>query len=957
MSFRIIPTSFFVMWFSVDYDTFAGTLLWNADFLCVVLLFLGGLVALSIWRRHLAYRRILALIGGLALLVLAIGWVGVRHAEHQARYDWNRVYAALTQTYLTSLIDMGYDKLPKDETAIEHPLYHRLLQTCINWQKDSRLVASISTFYKVDDEKYIYILGPESDYDGDGVANRDVEYYSPPGTVYLFQGELDEELVEVLRTGQSKVMDFPFYDEGLYSVSAVVPFPNPDGPVDSALMIDYHGGIWLTHVAAARRPAVYATAGVLAVLLLSSVVGFVLRESWERLRDAKSVVEESGAMYKKLFDNSFDAIVLLRNNRVALCNEKALTLFGMTEEEFRHTSLEQLWPPTQPDGTDAEALKHLHMKNALERGAQLFEWTFLRAGTEFRAEVTLDYIDLKGEHFFIGSLRDLSERERAVSAEQASKAKSEFLATMSHEIRTPLNGVIGLSDLLLETELTPKQEEYAKFIQESGKSLLFLINDILDFSKIEAGKMEIETVEFDLRQTTESVIGILGPRASERGLELHCVFEPNVPYLVRGDGARLRQILLNLIGNALKFTDDGGVTVAVSQDSAAGESGPVRFAVTDTGIGIPKERMHRLFQSFSQVDSSTTRKYGGTGLGLKISERLVHLMGGEIGVYSEPGQGSTFWFTLPLVLVQTPTPIFSIKHGMIDLMGRLAVVADENDPHRQVLLDRLASWGMSVSMFSRESEIIAAMEEAVVAKHPFQLAIIDSLITDGTGMELINEIKSRPLLAKTALILLSPLTESVDIAVIHSAGMMQEITNQPGSSLLFDAIVTALCEGDPACIEKVKDASAKYAIEKNKNSNPELLFASPLGPSIVPRVLVAEDNRVNQLVVREILTNAGIDCEIVDNGSKACDAVTTGVFHLILMDCQMPEMDGFAATEAIRKREESERRTRIPIIALTANATLEDERRCLDAGMDAYCSKPVNPKTLLTTIEHWLGKS
>ena len=798
------------MWFSVDYGTLLGTLLWNVDFICVAILGFTGAVALTVWKRKSPHRRTLAAICGATLCILGLGWLGARQAELRARHDWNRVYWALTQTYLTSLVDMGHDKLPKDETAIDHPLYFRLLQTCENWRRESRLVASISTFHKVDNQKYIYILGPEGDYDGDGVANREIELYSPPGTVYLSHGEIDAELAEAIRMNKAKINDFPFYNNGLYSVSAVIPFPSPDGNIDSALMVDYHGGIWLTNVATARKPSVYATIVILSILLLSSVIGFVVCESWERLRNTKAIVEESEAMYRKLFDNSFDAIVLLRNNRVVLGNEKAFKFFGMAKGELERTPLDWLWPKIQPDGNDSDSLSRRMMKKVIEEGPQLFEWTFLRVGAEFRSEVTLDCIDLKGVHFFIGSLRDLSERDRAIEAEQASKAKSEFLATMSHEIRTPLNGVIGLSELLLETELTTKQAEYAKYIKESGKSLLFLINDILDFSKIEAGKMDFENAEFTLHEITESVLGILAYRAAERGLELSCEFAANVPSLVRGDGGRLRQILLNLVGNGLKFTEVGHVKIAVSLDALDEQTrrSIVRFTVVDTGIGIPSEQMHRLFQSFSQVDSSAARKYGGSGLGLKISERLVHLMGGDIGVHSTPGQGSTFWFTLPLDIVATPS-------------------------------------------------------------------------------------------AK---------------------------------------------QGEPAETDRL-------AVDDSKNNGQVVLNSS-----MTPRVLIVEDNRVNQLVVREVLTNAGIDCEVVDNGLKACDAVANGNFHLILMDCQMPEMDGFAATAAIRKREKTECRTKIPIIALTANATSDDERRCLDAGMDAYCSKPINPKDLLAAIRHWLGR-
>ncbi|MDR1483405.1 MAG: response regulator [Planctomycetaceae bacterium] len=625
---------------------------------------------------------------------------------------------------------------------------------------------------------------------------------------------------------------------------------------------------------------------------------------------------------------------------------------------------------------------------------------------QFRIDKSEIYIDLDsslfidpatGTMYHAALMLDVSEQQKQLEQlilEKAAKdaadvAKSRFLAHMSHEIRTPLNGVIGVSELLMGTDLTTKQREYVNLVNISGKSLLFLINDVLDYSKIEAERLDIENDDFDLHTTVESVLGILSIRANDKSLELCGSFASDVPRFVYGDSGRLRQVLINLVGNALKFTEKGGVKVNVSvqelklsplpcDNDSMNDEIVIRFSVSDTGIGIPESGLSKLFSSFSQVDDSASRRHDGSGLGLAISMHLVKLMDGELNVESAEGKGSTFWFTVPYRsrveihecpanceitessetksicprtgLATRPEGCKRIMHGMIPLSDRAAIVVDDIAIQRETLAEQLESWGMDVSQAQSKDEAMQMLVKAANAGKYYQLAIIDSSISDGEGMDLVCAMKEMPLLNRTAIILLTPLTVDTDIAVIHSTGVAANLSKPVYSSSLFDATITAL-----------------FAQEKEKNDANRQLQAEQLAD--VPecfderrtliKILVAEDNKINQIITRDTLENVGFQCVVVDNGKVATEIYNADVFDLILMDCQMPEMDGFQATMEIRRNETAEFEAgkimrRVPIIALTANATKADKDRCLQCGMDAYCSKPINPKTLIRTIDHWV---
>jgi PAS domain S-box-containing protein len=674
-----------------------------------------------------------------------------------------------------------------------------------------------------------------------------------------------------------------------------------------------------------------------------------LEKLLEERKRSEEEARESHEMVRLLLDSTAEG--LYGEDVQGICtfaNAACLRLLGYEREsELLGKNMHDLIHHTRPDGTpyplaecrmnpSDEKRNYTHgddeilwRKDASSFQAEYWTHPILRGDAKIGAVITL--LDISDRKLAEQELRSAKE-----AAEDSNRSKSQFLANMSHEIRTPMNGILGMTELTLDTELTQEQRDNLGLVRLSAESLLTVLNDILDFSKIEAGKLEFESIRFDLRESLGEAMQTLSFRSHQKGLELIYEVQPDVPESLIGDPGRVRQVLVNLVGNAIKFTEHGEIFVSVTAESEQENKVCLRVSVTDTGIGIPQDRQEKIFEAFSQADGSTSRKFGGTGLGLTISTRLVGMMGGRIWVQSEPGKGSTFHFTCWLGVQEqasAPDPV-----DITQLCNIPVLIVDDNFTNRKVLEGILSRWGMNATVVDGGEAAIEVMESTTRGGHPFSVIIVDGQMPEMDGFTLVKHIQGRRELGSPTIIMLTSIGQKGDASRCLQLGISAYLMKPARQGELLETLCRVL-QKHPRTESPV--LVTRHTLREDRGRL---------------QILLAEDNVVNQTLAVRLLQKRGYVVTVVGNGQAALDALEKQPYDLVLMDVQMPGVDGFQATAAIREKEKSGGR-RIPIIAMTAHALKGDQDRCIAAGMDGYVSKPIRTVDLFASIESVMEKT
>ncbi|THB70629.1 MAG: response regulator [Gammaproteobacteria bacterium] len=638
-----------------------------------------------------------------------------------------------------------------------------------------------------------------------------------------------------------------------------------------------------------------------------------------------------------IIDSAAEAIIVTDDNfRISIANPTVTKLLEYSSEELQNIHIQFVFPEDLLSEIKYKIQHDANIKIKTELGT--------KSGQKCPVLISASAVSKNSNNVdsYIFLILDTSEEQKneqelelaVEKANQASQAKSAFVANMSHEVRTPMNAIIGMTGLLLDTDLSQDQKEFTDTIRSSSDALLSVINDILDFSKIEAGKLDMEIINFQLLTTVSDVIDLLSIKAEQKQLELIWHVNDDVPTQLLGDPGRLRQIITNLCNNAIKFTETGEVVLRVTLETERAEDAVLRFTVSDTGIGIPKEQISELFESFTQADASITRKYGGTGLGLAICQKLAKLMNGEIGVESQPGVGSNFWFTATFKKQNTMQNIVDLAPA--DIRGKKILVVDDNETNRDILHNQLSNWGcIPIEVPDAESALIQ-LRMAAEDNKAFPIALLDYQMPDMDGAQLGQAIKRDPNLNDTTLVMLTSGGQKGEAAMMKDIGFAGYLSKPINPSVLRETIITVLAEADAIPVEE-REFVTRYTVQEKQHW-------------LNIRILLVEDNFVNQKVIVRQLEKLGYRTDIAGNGQEAYEAVKNVPYDLVLMDCNMPVMDGYTSTQKIRETEEIKD---IPIIALTANAMKEDEEKCLAAGMNDYLTKPVNRNVLGNTINKW----